>query len=148
MKKKKGFTLVELIAVIAMMGIIGTAVMGFFIDQNKVFFRTKNETKLQDEARIILSALEEDLRIGKNIDGSSPNTVKFKKSETEYKYTIDTDGVFKKMTTTDTIHRFSGSVTELKVEKISEDKQYKITIKLANKDASDTFISIITPRNK
>lgn len=145
MKGKKGFTLVELVAVIAMIGIIGTGVMKFFINQNDIFYRVNSETKIQDEARIILSAIEEDLRVGKNIT-IEINRVSFIKGGEAYAY--EKDGKVLKRISGANVHVLSEDVTEFNVEPVTaEKKQFKVILKISNNKASDEFSTIITPRN-
>ena len=62
MKKKKGFTLVELIAVIGITVIFGAIVLGISITSGKLFSMTQSQSVFNDEARLIISTLEEDLR--------------------------------------------------------------------------------------
>lgn len=69
-KKKKGVTLIELVVVIALVTIVGGMIMTLFLSQNKSMNYVKNSTALQDEARIILSTLENDIRVAKNRDFS------------------------------------------------------------------------------
>lgn len=64
LKKKSGFTLIELMAVMAILVIISTLIFSLFLSSNKLFSRTHNQSKLQDEVRLIASQIEEDIRIG------------------------------------------------------------------------------------
>ena len=73
MKKKKGFKLVELIAVIGITVIFGAIVLGISITSGKLFSMTQSQSVFNDEARLIISTLEEDLRIGKEIDATALN---------------------------------------------------------------------------
>lgn len=71
MKKKKGFTLVEMIAVIAIIGITGALVFTLFGKTHKVFSLAEKESISVDEARMAMSILEEDIRLsdkGSSID--------------------------------------------------------------------------------
>ena len=65
-KKLKGFTLVELIAVMAIMAIVGALILTLFNYQTKWFGKVNSETRIQDEARITIMALENDIRTGKS----------------------------------------------------------------------------------
>lgn len=65
-KCKKGFTLAELIAVMAIITIVGGLAMTLLSTQNKWFGKINKETRLQDEARITFLALENDIRIGRS----------------------------------------------------------------------------------
>lgn len=70
MKKKKGFTLVELMVVIAITAVFGAIVLMISTTSGKLFSMTQRDSYINDEARLALSVLEEDLRIGKNVDHS------------------------------------------------------------------------------
>ncbi|MGG7178824.1 PilW family protein [Clostridium paraputrificum] len=89
MKKSKGFTLVELIAVMAMSAIIGLVIMSLIISQNKMFFHVNNETISQDETRLAFSALEDSIRGGGNQTNSSSIPVNTIKIDTK-DYSLDT----------------------------------------------------------
>lgn len=67
-RKSEGITLVEMIAVIAILVIISALIYSLFGSSNKVFNRTYGHTKLQDEIRFISSSLENDIRLGNNKD--------------------------------------------------------------------------------
>lgn len=68
MKKEKGFTLVELIAVIGITAIFGAVVLAISVTSGKLFSMTQTESVFNDEARLIISTFEEDLRVGKDIE--------------------------------------------------------------------------------
>lgn len=76
-KKKKGLTLVELVVVMAIMAIFGGAVMTLFLSQNKSLTYVQDSTILQNEARLVLNSLEEDIRVAKDrkINATSISTV-------------------------------------------------------------------------
>ncbi|MGL4109460.1 PilW family protein [Clostridium sp. LP20] len=69
--KKKGFTMIELIAVMAISAIIGLAIMSLILSQNKLFFHVNNETVSQDETRLAFSVMEDDIRSGRNKVGTT-----------------------------------------------------------------------------
>lgn len=68
--KKKGLTLVELVVVMALVTIVGGMIMTLFLSQNENMRYVNDSTAIQDEARTILSALENDIRVAKNRDFS------------------------------------------------------------------------------
>lgn len=63
--KQKGFTLIELLAVIAIMAVIGNIIISLFISSQKTFMMANNENIIQDEGRMIVEFLENDIKIGK-----------------------------------------------------------------------------------
>ncbi|WP_111938013.1 PilW family protein [Clostridium paraputrificum] len=67
MKKKKGFTLVELIAVIGITTIFGAIVLGISITSGKLFSMTQSESVFNDDGRLLVGWIEDDLRTGTNI---------------------------------------------------------------------------------
>lgn len=81
-RKKKGTTLVELVAVMAIMGVVGTIIYSLFGGSNKIYNKTFSESVLQDEMRSLTTSLEDDIRVGysKNaeIKSATPSKVIFK----------------------------------------------------------------------
>ena len=67
MKKKKGFTLIELIAAIGISAILGALALSLFSSSNRMILRASKDNIMQDEARIIMDAIENDLRTAKPI---------------------------------------------------------------------------------
>lgn len=63
MKKKKGFTLVELVVVMAILVIFSGLVLSLFLSQNKNFNSVQNSTELQNEARLVLTNMEDDIKV-------------------------------------------------------------------------------------
>lgn len=93
--KKRGTTLVEIIAVLAIIVIIGGVVYSLFGSTSKVYNKTHGQVILQDEMRLLTTSLEDDIRVGytSNVEVLSGNKhVKFKQAAgTEF--TIDFTGV-------------------------------------------------------
>lgn len=63
--KKKGMTLVEVIAVIAIFGIISVVIYSFLGSSNKIFTNTYGQSILEDEIRTITSVFEDNIKTGK-----------------------------------------------------------------------------------
>lgn len=61
---RKGFTLIEILAVLAISAIIGTVIISLFISSIKSYNITNNENIIQDEGRMIVEFLENDMKIG------------------------------------------------------------------------------------
>lgn len=66
MKKKKGFTLIELVVVIAIAVIFMGLVLSLFLSQNKSFNLVQDSTELQNETRLVLTNLEDDIKVAEN----------------------------------------------------------------------------------
>lgn len=63
--KQKGFTMIELLAVMAITAIVSGIIMSLFISAQKSFISANNENIIQDEARTMVEFLENDIKIGK-----------------------------------------------------------------------------------
>lgn len=70
MNKKKGFTMIELIAVMAIVSIVGLLINSLFLNANKSFEMVKDESYLQNEARIIFSTFESDIKMAKEFSNN------------------------------------------------------------------------------
>lgn len=77
MKKKKGFTLVELIAVIGISAIFGAIVLSIAFTSGKLFNMAQTDSVNNDKARLIIGTIEDDLRTASNINGT-PATLTMK----------------------------------------------------------------------
>lgn len=58
MKNRKGFSLVELVVAIAILSIVGTAVIGFCMAGTNSFKKVSNDVDLQYEAQLVVNQLE------------------------------------------------------------------------------------------
>lgn len=70
MSKKKGFTMVELIAVMAIVSIVGLIINSLFLNANKSFQEIRDESYLQNESRIIFSTFESDIKMAKEFSNN------------------------------------------------------------------------------
>ncbi len=86
-KKKKGFTLVELMAVIAILGIFSTLIFSLFSSSTSMFVMAENDNVIQNESRMIIDVLEEDIRYSSNF--------KIEESSNSNNF-IDANGILKK----------------------------------------------------
>lgn len=75
MKKKKGFTLVELIAVIAISAIFGSIVIAISITSGRLFSKVQTDSLFNDKGRLIIGWVEDDLRTGYNVNGTNDSLV-------------------------------------------------------------------------
>ncbi|MDU4938879.1 MAG: prepilin-type N-terminal cleavage/methylation domain-containing protein [Clostridium sp.] len=71
MKKKKGFTLVEMVVVIALLAVFGAIVLSISVSSGKLFAMTQKRSEMNDNARIVSGKIEDDLRVSRKIVGSS-----------------------------------------------------------------------------
>lgn len=71
MKKKKGFTLIELMAVVGLTTVFGLIVLQISLTSGKLFSNVQIESQFNDNARLILGRIEDDLKTAKNIKVTS-----------------------------------------------------------------------------
>lgn len=62
MKKQKGLTLVELIAVMAISAVLGAIILSMFSVTGKLFTAAQQESFFNDEARVAFRSIEDDIR--------------------------------------------------------------------------------------
>lgn len=82
-KKNSGTTLVELIAVMAIMALVGSIIYTLFGTATKIYKKTHGQIKLQDDIRLLTTSLEDDIRVGYTGDveiQATGDKVKFKPS--------------------------------------------------------------------
>ncbi|MGL4873733.1 MAG: PilW family protein [Clostridium sp.] len=153
-KKKKGFTLIEMMAVIAILGIFSTLVFSLFSSSTSMLVMAENDNVLQNESRNIIDVLEEDIRYGSTIvpGTSSSNVLALTRGGKRYIYTIE-GTEFKKYedkngsNTVDSdpdptkkdifIVSPSKNVKEFEVKK--ENDLYKIRFKFETKDGKSSY---------
>ena len=75
MKNKRGYTLVELILVISIIGVIITAIGSFLINNYKLFYKGDNQINIQNELQIsmayIVNNIMESSRVESIYDGNN-----------------------------------------------------------------------------
>lgn len=69
MNNNRGYTLIELLIVLALSSIILTIVVSFFINNNNNYVMVMNDTDLQYEAQFITNFISDDLMEGSYVDG-------------------------------------------------------------------------------
>lgn len=81
MKKKKGFTLVELMVVLGLVAIFGAITLTISVTSGKLFSNVQKKSIFNDDARILIANIEDELRAAKNIEGTktiaSPSTISY-----------------------------------------------------------------------
>lgn len=65
--KKKGFTLIELIATMAVVGILMTVIFSLFSTSSSMLTSAEVDNEIQNEARMIVNLIEDDLKFGSKI---------------------------------------------------------------------------------
>ncbi len=73
-RNERGVTIVELTVVLMLMSIIGAVVYSVLVAATKVTARAGNSTTVEDNARLAMRAMSEDLRAALQIGGSSSTT--------------------------------------------------------------------------
>lgn len=156
-KKKKGFTLVEMMAVIAILGIFSTLIFSLFSSSTSMLVMAENDNVIQNESRNIIDVLEEDIRYGSKIapgPTGSANVLALTRDGRRYVYKIE-GTEFKKYEDltpdngTDNPESFIVSPSKnVKEFEISEKEGlYKIRFKFENGKSSYDYENSIYPMN-
>src|SRR6056297_2111785 len=70
-KGERGFTLIELLVVVVILGLVITAVLNINLGGFKFLLLNRDRIKLQDEARLITTNLEREIRSSKGAENIS-----------------------------------------------------------------------------
>ena len=77
---QKGFTLVEIVMVIVILGVIGAFTFSFVADGVRAFQKSRDRKDLYDQGRLALERMVRELRDGKEITDCSSDSITFKKA--------------------------------------------------------------------
>ena len=101
-KKNQGFTIIEMVIGIALLGIMMFLIIPFLFAGNAIFHESTDQSNAQQNVRTIGDFITEELRLAKSISSTEPSSIK-----PYYQLEIKTDGgekqlVYKKETDTQT----------------------------------------------
>jgi MSHA biogenesis protein MshO len=77
---ENGYTLIEIVMVIVILGVIGAFTFTFVADAVQVFKKSSARKDLYDQGRLALERMVRELRDGKEITDCSSNSITFKKA--------------------------------------------------------------------
>ena len=77
LKSQKGFTLIEIIIVIVILGIVSAITIKFLTDGLRIYTMTVNQKTLFDEGKLALERMCRDIRDANSITGSSATSITF-----------------------------------------------------------------------
>ncbi|MBU3110252.1 PilW family protein [Clostridium lacusfryxellense] len=160
--KKKGFTLVELIAVIAIMGIVFTIIFQIFDIQTKIY-KTEMETNdAQNSGSLCLNSISESIRLASTVNDPNliltPFSGVMKDAEeivkispyggaTPYRYAINDNKLYKYVDSS------KYSLIASKVNKVTvtrlypNDDVYAIYVEIVNGSSIKTFTTSMSRRD-
>lgn len=160
-KNKKSFTLIEVIAVIAILSITLTLTYTLFNNTYTVFNKQEKESILIDEARNFSSILESDIKLAYEVEiniaipasyGISNTAIGLAKIKDvvgeEFIYTREGSKIVKYKILSGTatkIATLANYIADVQLSLIGE-KSYKLYIKINSKDIETYFETVITRR--
>lgn len=159
--KKKGVTLVELIAVIGILGIVFSMIFQVFNSQTKMYNLAMSTNNAQNAGRLCLNSISEGIRLAAQVVINDPNadlisiagiSGKSKQilqitpygSSVTYQYIINNNKLYKYKNET------NYSLVASKVNKISVSKLgsiYEIYVEIQNGNSVKTFTTSVSLRN-
>lgn len=158
-EKKKGFTLIELIATMAVVGILLSAVFSLFSSTNSILISADTDNELQDESRTIVRLIEDDIKFGTKIKldevEATPNLegkkISFERENEEFYYKVkDATKEFQKVKIGSTgeavLSTISKNVEEFKVRYL-DSGVYEISLKLSKNKSIYDYKSSVFPMN-
>ena len=160
--KKKGFTLIESIAVVAILGIVFSIIFQIFSVQSKIYSSEMATNDAQNSGRLCLNSISESIRLALVATPSDPNATLISISglegnskpilqiapyggESAYQYVINDNKLYKCVTGT------SCYLIASKVNKVTvtvSGSVYLIYVEISNGSSIKTFTTSISLRNR
>lgn len=78
MQSESGLSMVELLIVVLLFGVVGTAIFGVLFSSNRAYTFSSDVREVMDDGRISLERIRRELRAGRRVySGSTPSTLHF-----------------------------------------------------------------------
>ncbi len=135
-KQNKGFTLVELVVALSLMGMVMSSIFTFFMVNYKTFFRANNQTDAQYNAQIAMDEMVDYIVRAEKIESINPiistnietdiNDIIFKLNDNEYfevQYNDSTKKLFRGIDTnitTITTNEYANNITKFEVKLLGD----------------------------
>ena len=152
----KGFTLIEIVTVIVVLGILGAFTFTFIDNAIKTYMIADKQRNLYQEAAYIMERMTRELRDATSTDTTTPYTLQFTRQHT----TQDTNTTikFRRDAGTNTFYRDSGVISYVMGKNVTQFLITKstptlcgsyLTLSLTLSEGGQTFTltSMVTPKN-
>lgn len=157
--KKKGFTLVELIIVIAIMGIVVSIIFQTLSIQTKIYKTEMDTSDAQNSGRVCLTSISESIRLASAVNDPKADLTPFSGVMRDskqivqitpygggaaYQYVINNNKLYKYLNST-TYYLIASNVENVTVTKSGD--VYVIYVEIANGSSFKTFTTSISLRD-